>query len=102
MTRASKGMNLLIIIGVVATSAIFAVSGYEFQSEKLSREFLDKVSNPSEDPPIETQNQYYEGIFRARLDHFRPQNQQRVNFVRLTISEMIKAHNFWFKNRPIV
>jgi serine protease 16 len=76
LTRASKGMNLLIVIGVIATSAIFAVTGYEYQSEKLSREFFDKVSND----PIETQNQYYEGIFRARLDHFRPQNQQRVNF----------------------
>lgn len=82
LTRASKGMNLLIIIGVVATSAIFAVSGYEFESEKLSREFLDKL--PTDDPPVEGQNQYYEGIFRARLDHFRPQNQERVNFVRLT------------------
>lgn len=82
MTRASKGMNLLIII-VVATSAIFAVSGYEFQSEKLSRDKLDQL--PINDPPVEGQNQYYEGIFRARLDHFRPQNQQRVEFVRLII-----------------
>jgi len=83
LTRASKGMNLLIIICVIATSAIFAVSGYEFQSSKLSRDKLDKIPDDASEPPIEGQNQYYEGIFRARLDHFRPQNQERVNFVRL-------------------
>lgn len=29
---------------------------------------------------MEGMNQFYEGIFRARLDHFRPQNQERVDF----------------------
>lgn len=86
-------MNLLIIIAF-ATSAILAVSGQEFQSSKLNRwdkptqatqEYQslklnrwDKPSQASE--PIEGQNQFYEGVFRTRLDHFRPQNQERVEF----------------------
>ncbi len=72
-------MNLLILIAF-ATSAIFAVSGYEYQSLKYNR--WDKP-NPSSDP-IEGQNQFYEGVFRARLDHFRPQNQERVEFVSIS------------------
>jgi serine protease 16 len=70
-------MNLLAITVAIATSAILAVSGFEFQSPKLNR--WDKISTPSSEP-IEGSNQFYEGIFRTRLDHFRPQNQQRVEF----------------------
>lgn len=65
-------MNLLIVIAF-ATSAIFAVSAVEYQ--KLGSAPWD------ERPPIEGMNQFYEGIFRARLDHFRPQNQERVEFI---------------------
>ena len=72
LTRASKAMNLLPIFVAIATCAIFAVNGYEFQSQKLNQ--TDAT------PSFET-NQFYEGIFRARLDHFRPLNQQRVEFV---------------------
>lgn len=82
LTLASRIMNLLITIVAIATSAILAVSGFEYQSEKLNR--WDHIPIPSSEP-IEGQNQFYEGVFRARLDHFRPQNQQRVNFVRLKI-----------------
>lgn len=65
-------MNLLILIAF-ATSAVFAVSAVEYQ--KLgSAAWEDR-------PPMEGMNQFYEGIFRARLDHFRPQNQERVDFV---------------------
>lgn len=69
-------MNLLIVIAF-ATSAIFAVGGQEFASEKLKR--FDEPILASD--PIEGKNQFYEGVFRARLDHFRPQNQERVEFV---------------------
>lgn len=69
-------MKLLVAV-VFATSAIFAVSGQEFQSLKLKR--WDEPILPTE--PIEGKNQFYEGVFRARLDHFRPQNQERVEFV---------------------
>lgn len=72
-------MNLLIIIAF-ATSTILAVSGVEFQSLK-SKRWTDKPITTGE--PIEGKNQFYEGVFRARLDHFRPQNQERVEFVSL-------------------
>lgn len=69
-------MNLLIVIAF-ATSAILAVSGVEYK--KLgSKPFHERNS---ESDPIEGMNQFYEGIFRARLDHFRPQNQERVEFI---------------------
>lgn len=71
-------MKLLIVIAF-ATSAIIAASAYEFASSKLNR--WDKPTPASN--PIEGQNQFYEGVFRARLDHFRPQNQTRVAFVSL-------------------
>jgi len=80
-------MNSLILIAI-ATLAIFAVSGYEFQSAKMPTHespFVyksletDRWDKPRD--PIEGMNQFYEGIFRARLDHFRPQNQERVEFI---------------------
>jgi len=64
-------MNLLTLIAF-ATSAIFAVSAVEYQ--KLG-------DTPWEERTIVPGNQFYEGVFRARLDHFRPQNQERVPFV---------------------
>lgn len=83
MTRASKRnkMNLLIVIAF-ATSAIL-VSGHEFESVKLDR-WDQPIQARSE--PIEGKNQFYEGVFRARLDHFRPQNQERVEFVSFFLS----------------
>lgn len=66
-------MNLLIVIAF-ATSAIIAVNSVEYQ--KLGSRKWSELSSE----PIEGQNQFYEGIFRARLDHFRPQNQERVDF----------------------
>ncbi|KAJ6646562.1 putative serine protease K12H4.7 [Pseudolycoriella hygida] len=78
-------MNSLILIAI-ATSAIFAVSGYEFQSPKMEPytspyEYKKLTSDRwDEREPVEGMNQFYEGIFRARLDHFRPQNQDRVDF----------------------
>lgn len=97
LTRSSKGignrrMNLLIVIAF-AILAIFAVSAVEYQ--KLG-------STPWEERPIEPNNQFYEGIFRARLDHFRPQNQERVPFVSVAyyIDGMGKSLNaFNVKNR---
>lgn len=88
-TRASETMNFLILFAAIATLAIFVVNGFEFQSQKFER--FDAI--PSNEPQFQkierfdeiksnnNPNQFYEGVFRARLDHFRPQNQQRVDFV---------------------
>lgn len=87
LTRASKTMNLLPIFVVIATSAILAVNGYEFQSQKL---------NQTDATPSLRTNQFYEGIFRARLDHFRPLNQERVEFVSPHFTmKLMKIVNFF-------
>lgn len=96
-------MNLLILISLIATSAICVVNGYEFESLKLNQRWDDitpiksqyefkslKLNQRWNDvTPIESQtraersDQFYEGIFSARIDHFRPQDQRRVDFVRI-------------------
>lgn len=83
-------MNLLPIFVAIATSAFFAVNGYEFQSQKL---------NQTDATPAFETNQFYEGIFQARLDHFRPLNQERVEFVSPNFTiKLTKIIYFFFVN----
>lgn len=73
-------MKSLTIFVVIATSTFFVANGFEFKSQKL---------NQSDDTPSFETNQFYEGIFRARLDHFRPLNQERVEFVSPTFHNQV-------------
>lgn len=89
-------MNKLLII-VLVVQAAFAVNSYEFRSRKLAREGTARQSNVKY---IKTDNlrlslqdggmhEFYESEFSTRVDHFRPLNQQRVNFVRKLVYKFI-------------
>lgn len=81
-------MNKLLLILLVVQAA-FAVNSKAIRSKKLSREGTVHKSNVQY---IKTDNlrlslqdgglhEFYEAEFSTRVDHFRPLNQQRVNFV---------------------
>lgn len=82
-------MNKLLITLLIVQAA-FAVNSKEIRSKKLARE---GTVRPSKVEYIKTNNltssmlngglhEFYESVFSTRIDHFRPLNQQRVNFVR--------------------
>lgn len=82
-------MNKLLVILLIVQAA-FVVSSNGFRSKQLAREGTVRQSNVEY---IKTDNlrlslqdgglhEFYEAEFSTRVDHFRPLNQQRVNFVR--------------------
>ncbi len=86
-------MNKLLVVLLVVLAA-FAVNSKEFRSKKLAREGTVRQSTVQY---IKTDNlrasiedgglhEFYEAEFSTRVDHFRPLNQQRVNFVRITFA----------------
>lgn len=78
-----------ILVALLIVHAALAVNSYEFRSKKIAREGTIRKSNVEY---IKTNNlrlsiqegvhEFFEGEFSTRIDHFRPLNQQRVNFVR--------------------
>lgn len=94
-------MNKVLVILLIVQAA-FAVNSQEIRSKKLAREGTVRPSNVEY---IKTKNlrasieenglqEFYESEFSTRIDHFRPLNQQRVNFVR-TVNLYFTM--FWFK-----
>lgn len=86
--RGNKMNKLLILLLIV--QAVIAVNSKEFRSKKLAREGTKtrqsnvnyiKTNNLYESM-LEQPHEFYEAEFATRIDHFRPLNQQRVNFVR--------------------
>lgn len=84
-------MNKILVVLLIVQAA-FAVNSKEFRSKRLAREGTVRQSNVKY---IKTDNlraslqdggmhEFYEAEFSTRIDHFRPLNQQRVNFVRYT------------------
>lgn len=83
-------MNKILVVLLIVQAAL-AVNSKEFRSKKLAREGTVRKSNVEY---IKTNNlrlsmqeggvhEFFAGEFSTRVDHFRPLNQQRVNFVRL-------------------
>lgn len=79
-----------ILVSLLIVLAAFAVNSQAIRSKKLAREGTVRQSNVEY---IKTNNlraslqdgnmhEFYESEFSTRIDHFRPLNQQRVNFVR--------------------
>lgn len=82
-------MNKILFIALIVQTA-FAVDLNEFHSQKLSREWsvvsesevkYQKVVDWSTLSQSGRSDQFYEGVFNTRIDHFRPLDQRRVDFV---------------------
>ncbi|XP_037033396.1 lysosomal Pro-X carboxypeptidase-like [Bradysia coprophila] len=79
-------MNKILVVLLIVQAAL-AVTSNELRSKKLAREGTIRKSNVEY---IKTNNlrlsmeegvhEFFEGEFSTRIDHFRPLNQQRVNF----------------------
>lgn len=82
-------MNKLLILSLIV-QAVLAVNSKEFRSQKLAPEWSKArqsevkyiKTNNLHASLLERPNELYEAEFSTRIDHFRPLNQQRVNFVR--------------------
>lgn len=83
-------MNKLLLI-LLLVQAVLAVNSKELRSKKLGREWTTtrqsnvqyKKTNNLFASLLEQPHEFYESEFSTRIDHFRPLNQDRVNFVRI-------------------
>ncbi|KAJ6646563.1 putative serine protease K12H4.7 [Pseudolycoriella hygida] len=82
-------MNKIVVFLLIVQAAIIAVNSKEFHSKKLAPEGTvrqSKVQYKKTDNlrlSLEQDgglHEFYESEFSTRVDHFRPLNQQRVNF----------------------
>jgi len=83
-------MNKLLLILLVG-QAVLAVNSKELRSKTMGREWMKthqsniqyKKTNQLYASLLEEPHDFYASEFSTRMDHFRPRNQERVNFVRI-------------------